>query len=73
MRESLCAVLAVTVLATSGCGSYTSGQAQAAPQTSTASDDPTNSAITRIPVVISGGTTPTRATMGGRSSWSQAV
>lgn len=55
MRETLCAVLAVTVLATAGCGSYNSGQAQAAPQTSTASDDPTNAATTRLPVVISGG------------------
>jgi len=55
VRESLCAVLAVTVLATASCGGYDSGQAQAAPQTSTASDDPTNSTITRLPVVISGG------------------
>jgi len=55
MRESLCAVLAVTVLATAGCGSYNNGQAQAAPQTSSASDDPASSAITRLPVVISGG------------------
>lgn len=55
MRESLCAVLAVTVLATAGCGSYHSGQALAAPQTSTASDDPMTSTITRVPVVISGG------------------
>lgn len=55
MRVSLCAVLAVIVVATAGCGGYNSGQAQAAPQTSTASDDPMTSAITRIPVVISGG------------------
>jgi len=55
MRQSLCAVLAVTVLATAGCGSYTNGQAQAAPLTSTASDDPTASAIAQLPVVISGG------------------
>lgn len=55
MRESLCAVLAVTVLATAGCGSYSNGQAQAAPPTSTAPDGPTNSVITRLPVVISGG------------------
>ena len=55
MRKSLCAVLAMTVLATASCGSYNNGQAQAAPQTSAASDDPTNSTITRLPVVISGG------------------
>jgi hypothetical protein len=55
MRESLCAVLAMTVLATVGCGSYNNGQAQAAPLTSTASDDPTAAAITYLPVVISGG------------------